>query len=331
MRKAQILFRPYPSSIIAGLTALLLVWLSACTNQTEDPEASTTHPSTPPAAASASPTPTPTPTPTPEPIELPRGGREIFPTYRLFGYSGHPGAPGQGRLGIGDLRERVVEMEERGQPFLDGREIMPVMELIVTTVHPVPGQDGMYRTRLDAAKIQEWLDVAREHDAMLLLNIQPGRADFIDEVQAYEQFLTQPDVGLALDPEWAVDEGQIPGRVYGSTDAAELNEVGQWVSDLIAEHDLPEKAVIYHQLHPRIVADEQDIRTFPGVVWVKSVDGIGSPAAKTDTWLRLTGDLPEGVHPGFKLFYEEDAEHGPLMTPEQVMALTPEVEYVLYE
>lgn len=282
-------------------------------------------------APTPSPTPTPTPTPTPEPVELPRGGREIFPKYRLFGYSGAPNAPGQGRLGIGDLAERVVEMEQRGQPFLAGREIMPVMELIVTTVHAVPGNDGMYRTRLDDAAITEWLSVARDHDAMLLLNIQPGRAEFIDEVKAYEKFLVHPDVGLALDPEWAVDDGQIPGRVYGSTDAAELNEVGAWVSDLIAEHDLPEKAVIYHQLHPDIVENETDIEAHDGVVWIKSVDGIGSPAAKTDTWRRLTEQLPDTVHPGFKLFYEEDAEHGPLMTPEQVMALEPEVEYVLYE
>ncbi|MBM7846895.1 hypothetical protein [Arthrobacter roseus] len=54
-------------------------------------------------SATASSTPTPTPTPTPEPVELPRGGMEIFPDYRLVGYSGHPHAPAMGRLGIGNL------------------------------------------------------------------------------------------------------------------------------------------------------------------------------------------------------------------------------------
>ena len=43
----------------------------------------------------------------PQAQELPRGGTEIFPDFRLFGYSGLPGSPGMGRMGIGDLDERV--------------------------------------------------------------------------------------------------------------------------------------------------------------------------------------------------------------------------------
>ena len=53
----------------------------------------------------------------PRPVELPRGGREVFPTYRLFGYSGHPRAEALGRLGIGDINERMRELEERGQDY----------------------------------------------------------------------------------------------------------------------------------------------------------------------------------------------------------------------
>jgi hypothetical protein len=37
------------------------------------------------------------------------------------------------------------------------------------------------------------------------------------------------------------------------------------------------------------------------------------------------------VHAGFKLFFDEDAERGPLMTPRQVLALHPKPEYVMYE
>jgi hypothetical protein len=38
------------------------------------------------------------------------------------------------------------------------------------------------------------------------------------------------------------------------------------------------------------------------------------------------------MRPGFKLFYEEDvAAGGPLMTPDEVLALQPTPEYVLYE
>ena len=120
----------------------------------------------------------------------------MFPTYRLFGYSGYPGASGQGRLGIGSLDERMAEIEKRGKSWTGGRKLLPVMELIAVTVHASPGKDGMYRTRAPEAVIKRWHDAAVKHKAMLLLNIQPGRADFIDEVKHFEKWLKYPDVGV---------------------------------------------------------------------------------------------------------------------------------------
>lgn len=267
----------------------------------------------------------------PQAHELPRGGTEFFPEFRLFGYSGLPGSPGMGRMGIGDLDERVVEMEERGQEYAGGREQVPVLELIVTVVHPTPGPDGMYRTYIPESVIQDHLDAAREHGGILLLNIQPGRADFIDEVEHYEEWLTEPDVGVALDPEWAVNEGQVPGEVYGSTTGSELDEVAAYLSGLVEEHDLPEKVMVYHQVHTNVVRDEHDLQPHDGVVQIKSVDGIGSAEDKTKTYNRVNESTPDHVVPGFKLFYEEDAVHGPIMTGEQVLALDPQPEYILFE
>jgi len=235
-------------------------------------------------------------------------------------------------LGIGDLDERVVEMEKRAVPYAKGRTVLPVMELIATTVHGSPGKDGMYRSRIDDAVIQQWLAVARKHKAVLLLNIQPGRANFPDEVKAYRKWLVQPDVGLALDPEWRMGPGEVPMRTFGHVTAQELNETTGWVSQLVAEHDLPEKVVVFHQLNPGVVRNEKSLRPVKGVAIVKSVDGIGSPAAKTDTWKRVTAGMPSFVHPGFKLFYSEDVQTGGrLMTPAEVMALSPVPGYVLFE
>ena len=71
---------------------------------------------------------------------------------------------------------------------------MPVLELIATVVHGSPGADGMYRTRIADAVVQRHLDVARAHRAILLLNIQPGRAAFLDEVKAWAVSYTHLDV-----------------------------------------------------------------------------------------------------------------------------------------
>ncbi|MDO5533433.1 MAG: hypothetical protein Q4F65_02125 [Propionibacteriaceae bacterium] len=262
---------------------------------------------------------------------LPRGGQTIFPEYRLFGYSGYPGAAALGRLGTGDIDERMVEIEQVGEDFRHDRKLLPVMELIAVTVHGEPGSDGMYRTRVSDEIIQSWLDTAREHKGLLLLNIQPGRAKFIDEVRHLEKWLVEPDVGLALDPEWAVGADETPGKVFGKTSGPELDEVARYVAGLVAEHNLPEKVVLYHQLHADIVADEDQLVPHEGVVLIKSVDGIGTSVAKTGLYNRLVSATPDHVHLGFKLFYEEDARHGPLMSPDEVMGLDPQPEYILYE
>lgn len=268
---------------------------------------------------------------TEEPAELPRGGREIFPDFRLVGYVGHPDSPAMGRLGIGDPDERAAEIETELAGFAGDREMLPVLELVVSIAHPVPGEDGSFRTQVTDQMIEDHLDLARRHDAMLLLNIQTGAVPFPDEVRDFEEWLVEPDVGVALDPEWAVSPGQVPGEVYGSTTGAELDEVAAYLAGLVEEHDLPEKAMVYHQVHASVVQDEAALTEHDGVAAIKSVDGIGHPQDKVSTYDLVNESTPEHVHGGFKLFLEEDVEFGPLMTPEEVAELDPEVEYLMVE
>lgn len=328
----------------AALLGLALLAVTACSPDqpsapSPDPAASSAG-SGVPAPGSASPTPSPTaspsaeaatPSPSPAALELPRGGRTVFPRYRLVGYSGLTGAPTLGRLGTGPLDQRVREMERRARPYRAGREILPVLEVIATIVQPGPGRDGAYRTRMSDDQIATYLKAARKGDALLLLNIQPGRSDFLKEAKAYRRWLDEPDVGLALDPEWAMGPGQVPGRVFGRTTGKELDGVARYLAKVVADGDLPEKVLVYHQLAPSIVRQESGLREHRGVALVKSVDGIGVPAAKVETYRLVNETTPDHVHPGFKLFYTEDAEAGPLMSPKEVLALKPRPEYVLYE
>ena len=52
---------------------------------------------------------------------------------------------------------------------------------------------------------------------------------------------------------------------------------------------------------------------------------------KVSTWNAIIRSKPKHVYPGFKLFYMEDGEFGPIMTPEETLGLTPTPFYVLYE
>jgi hypothetical protein len=304
------------SSPASGLTGPEPVW----------PTSATASGSPSPSASSA-----PSTSSSPQP-QLPRGGTDLFPRYRLVGYSGGDASAAFGRLGIGGLDARVREIERRSASYTrGGRQPLPVLELIAVVVQAHPGPDGKYRSRIDDAQIARYLAAARRHKALLLLNIQPGRADFLPEVQSFQRWLAEPDVGIALDPEWAVGPGQTPGQVYGHTTARELNSVARWLSAFTQAHDLPDKAMVVHQLATRIISRVQDVRAYPRVQAVLSVDGIGSRKAKEETWRTLVKRLPDTMHPGFKLFFEEDREHGHLMSAPQVMRLRPTPEYVLYE
>ena len=269
--------------------------------------------------------------PTGGPGQLPRGGTTLFPRFRLVGYSGGPHTAAFGRLGIGRVDDRVAEIERHGAAYAAGREPLPVLELITVVAQAKPGRDRKYRARIDDAVISEYLAAARRHRALLLLNVQPGRADFLAEVRALERWLKEPDVGVALDPEWAVGPRQVPGRVYGNTTGNELAGVAAYLDSVVRRHRLPQKAMVVHQLAPRIVTDFGSVGRQSGVAVIQSVDGIGARADKVATWRRLVATLPPTVHPGFKLFFEEDTESGPLMTPKQVLGLRPQPEYVLYE
>ncbi|MDT8911645.1 hypothetical protein [Amycolatopsis sp. PS_44_ISF1] len=232
----------------------------------------------------------------------------------------------------GDLSAAGRKLMDQIGTFPQTRPVTPVVELIATASHRTPGPDGMFRTRASDDTVREYLDEARALKGVLLLNIQPGRADFLPEVQAYEHWLTEPDVGVALDPEWAVEPGVVPGEKFGHTTGTELDGVAAYLGELAQSHHLPDKIMAYHQVAASVVTDEASLKAHPGVSAVKIVDGIGSAGAKKATWTKLMADKPEHVQAGFKLFFEEDTRHGAaLMTPTEVLSLTPTPAYVVYE
>jgi hypothetical protein len=271
------------------------------------------------------------PVPATQAKELPRGGRLLFPRHRLVGYCGTPGAPALGAL-LGNLDAKAKALEARAAPFADGREILPVFELIAVVVQGYAGADGKYRHRVDDRVVDDYLRAARQSKALLLLNIQPGQSDFLTEVKSFEVYLREPDVGVALDPEWAMKAKQRPGTVWGGTTAAAINDVAAFLSGIVARWDLPEKALVFHEVVREVVKDETSVTPHPGVVIIKSVDGLGPVQAKVATYGNLMERMAVGVHPGFKLFFDEDTRGGSrLMTAKEVLSLSPQPEYVMYE
>jgi hypothetical protein len=263
----------------------------------------------------------------PPPIGLPRGGRSILPEFRVVAYYGAPQSRELGALGIGSPRGATRRLLHQAKPYArKHRPVLPALELITVIANADPGDDGKYRTRQKDAVIRRYLRAARRAKALLLLDIQPGRSDFFTEATRLEKWLKQPDVGLALDPEWHVDAGQVPGQVIGHVGAREVNATSAWLAQLVARGKLPEKLFVVHQFTDDMV-DERRLKEREGLALVLNVDGFGNQAVKKAKYRDFTHQAPRTRH-GFKLFYEEDTD---MMRPAQVMRLRPKPVLVVYE
>jgi hypothetical protein len=260
---------------------------------------------------------------------LPGGGRTIFPAKRVVAFYGAPQSRRLGVLGIGTPQRAASRLTRVARAYTTPqRRVLPALELISTIANANPGDDGMYRTHQTDATIERYLKAARQVKALLVLDIQPGRGDFLDETMRLERWLLQPDVGIALDPEWHVGDGEVPGQTIGSVSADQVNEVAQYVSDLVGKHDLPQKLFVIHQFTEGMVKDSPRLVRRPGLAMTMNVDGFGYPGDKIPKYHQFTAAKAPGFNNGFKLFFEEDSK---LMTHDEVLALRPAPDLVVYE
>jgi hypothetical protein len=263
----------------------------------------------------------------PEPAQLPRGGRVVLPDRRVIAFYGAPQSPELGALGIGSPDAAARRLERQARPYArERRPVLPALELITVIANADPGDDGMYRSRQTNAAIRRYLRAARRHEMLLVLDIQPGRSDFFTEATRLERWLREPDVGLALDPEWRVQEGEVPGQIIGQVGAREVNATSAWLAQLVARHALPQKLFVVHQFTDDMVDDTQ-LKRRDGLAMVLNADGFGSKAVKVAKYHAFTR-AARSFDQGFKLFYEEDAG---LMSPREVLRLRPAPDVVVYE
>jgi hypothetical protein len=275
--------------------------------------------SIPPIITTASTTTTAPPLP-----ELPRGGRRIFPHFRVVGYYGMPGLDALG-AGPPELVARRL-LRTATAYATPGHPVLPMLELIATIAHPRPLSDGTYRSRQDDAVVARYLQAARRIKGVLVLDIQPGRADFLAEVRHWERLLREPDVGIALDPEFSMAPGGVPGRDLGRTDAATINRVSAYLAGLVARHRLPEKLLVIHQFTHSMVRDKPAIVVRRGLAMVWNADGFGARSDKLEDYAAYTSD--RRFHPGLKLFYRNDVD---LMAPHEVLRLRPVPQLINYQ
>jgi hypothetical protein len=301
--------------------AVALMVLAGCGSTAPGPATSKAPP--PPSASAAPAVSTAKP---PQRAQLPQGGTRIFPTYRVVAYYGTAGTGTLGVLGEASPDKMLPKLRGAAKGFAGDRKIQVAYELIATVAQASPGKDGDYSRMIDLNRIQQYVDQARRNKVLVILDLQPGRGDFLPQARALERFLIQPHVGLALDPEWRMPKDKVPGKTIGNVSSAEVNRVSAYVSGLVERHNLPEKLFVLHQFRASMLPDVQNVRKRPGLAMVQHVDGFGTRSEKDATWNRLR--RPQQFHLGYKLFYDEDVRR---YAPKDVLKFKPVPELISYQ
>jgi|HubBroStandDraft_1064217.scaffolds.fasta_scaffold08648_4 hypothetical protein len=264
-------------------------------------------------------------------VQLPGGGQVVFPMRRLVALYGNPGTPSLGALGEQDLSASIERARKNAAMYkkLSSVPVVPTFEIIATVAQASPGPDGSYSYETPVSVLRPWVRAATAARMYVILDLQPGRANLLTQAKVYEPLLKLPNVGLALDPEWKLQPGQVPLQQIGSVGIGEVNSVINWLARLTAQYRLPQKVLVLHQFRLSMIRDEQRLNTrHDDIAIVIHMDGQGTPQEKQETWDVITEAAPAGVFFGFKNFYTKDH---PMLTPWQTMHRTPQPVMISYQ
>jgi hypothetical protein len=264
-------------------------------------------------------------------VELPGGGQIIFPGRRMVALYGHPDAPVLGVLGMQNLAATIVRAKKTAAAYsaLVSEPVVPAFEIIATVAAASAGPDGNYSNETPASALKPWVDAAKANGIYVVLDLQPGRSDFLSQAKLYTSLLLYPNVGLALDPEWHMKSNQVPMEVIGSVDSSEINKTSAWLAQLTKDHNLPQKVFMVHQFTVFMITHRSALATnYDQLQVVIHADGFGSTPAKFATWNTLHISPPPNIVWGWKNFLRQDT---PTLTPAQTMAVKPRPFFVSYQ
>ncbi|MFE4465001.1 hypothetical protein ACFRCR_07745 [Oerskovia sp. NPDC056781] len=202
------------------------------------------------------------------------------------------------------VAEMIAKVAARAEPYVEVATVagdetvtVPTVELVVTEASGAAGKDGNYSTELAVEAVRPAVQAALDAGQQVLLEIQPGRASFVDQVERYADLLALPGVGVSLD----LDARRAGGAVKkdGEVPAEEINEVVSYLAGFVEAKTLPQKMLVVHASTPRSVTNLGALATTDdSVVVVVHSDVAGSYAARSKAWDALTAGAPAALRWG---------------------------------
>lgn len=320
------------AALVVSAVAVILMILSnpfASGEGGSDAEPARPAPSRAVLAATSTPTPvpaTPTPTRAPDLRCGPTIDREYLANTQIVSYYGNPYTAQMGILGELEPPALISEVTAKAAEYdaLNGeRGVRPAMHIVYGTAQEDPGREGLHLLYVDDATMREYIDLACENGLLVFIDLQIGRSSVEAEVEKVLDFLEMPNVHLAIDPEFAMPPGEIPGESIGTVDAADVNAAQAIVEALIGERGLDDKIVVVHQFIDEMVTRTELIEDYSRVRLVMDMDGFGPAEIKR---VKYGWYAEPGEYRGIKLFFQHDPD---LMTPAEVLELDPNV--IIYQ
>jgi hypothetical protein len=259
----------------------------------------------------------------------------LLPYNRIVAYYGNFYSTKMGVLGKyppAQMIPMLMNEVSKWQAADPSTPVIPAIDYIAVTAQGSPGADGKYRARMPDSQIQEALSLASQVHGIVILDLQVGLSTVQTEVPLLKQYLELPNVELALDPEFAMHNGAVPGSEIGSLDATDINFAANYMAQLVQANNLPPKILVVHRFTQDMVTNYEYIKPLPQVQIVMDMDGWGSQAKKINTYQQFIEDQPVQFT-GFKLFYVNDLKPPStgMLTDAQILKLTPIPLFIQYQ
>jgi hypothetical protein len=245
-------------------------------------------------------------------------------------YYGTPLASGLGVLGTAPLEEAALAVKAHASRIdaLNGeRGAFGTMDIIYSIAQAEPTENGRYIRYTDDWVIEQYLAAAERHDLQLMLDLQIGRGDILEEVRMVERFLVHPRVHVAVDPEYAVGPDGIPGTIAGKMSGGQINQVQEYLAGLVREHNLPSKLFVVHQFLASTVTEPEHVGHYDGVEFVLNMDAFGDRVEKERKY-RMFSAEPHSKHDGYNVFLQHDYE---VLSDEEILRLDPVPSVIFFQ
>jgi hypothetical protein len=249
----------------------------------------------------------------------------------IVAFYGHPDSRKMGILGrfpIDTLHQKLTVLANEYDLANGARGVKKAFYLIYATAWP-EGEIGYMSDK----KVKKYIDFAAQNNMIVILDHQIGKYDPVASLRKMLRWLAYPNVHLALDPEWRTTR---PMKEIGSVSADEINSAQRAMKDYMVQNAIPgERLLVVHQFNAKMISQRERVATDSvGVRLIHCADGFGTPGQKRSSYAynAKATNIPDK---GFKLFYNFGTPGAgydkPLLTPEQVCALSPHPAVIIYQ